>query len=538
MSLKKTKKEDETWKADQVRKERKERLARMKSQDGYKKPIRDNSKIIRAISIFLVIAIVLGFGVWFALKNGLRQRYSKAFTVRYDENAPTEATTSDTEGTEPATSGKVIGNVTIAEANIYLGLMTQQYLQGGAFSQTGQDALSQASMFNPEGTLREDFLLSVESEAKNGTYFHWKAQEEGLELDEADLQSIDDLIDQYESIASQGQVTLNYYLSVMFGPGVNENVFRNFLEKNNLGAKYIQQVFETFVHDADEISAVYEENPDSYDFVNYRSYLFTGQAETEDTSVDGAIQAEVNLELAEQEADDFAETISDEASFRIEADKLGLATDEEQDPEVDLTLTEGAMKNYMSLEMGDWLFDAERQAEDITVLEEAGGYRVVMFLEKYKPVEIGSYDSRHILVLVDETDPEKTDEKSKAKAEEILAEYLAGEQTEEAFAELVKEYSEDSASVAAGGLSEGVAPGQFVTEYEEYCLDPEREYGDVEIVKTSYGYHLIYFIDSSEQWFATIKQELTSTDQQEFLNEIDLITNITHENGLKYFGHP
>ena len=174
----------------------------------------------------------------------------------------------------------------------------------------------------------------------------------------------------------------------------------------------------------------------------------------------------------------------------------------------------------------------------MTVVELDGGYRVVMFLEKYKPVQIGSYDSRHILVLIDENDPEKSDEKSKAKIEEILAEYRSGEQTEEAFAELAKEYSEDQGSAANGGLTEKIAPGQFVPEYEEYCMDPERKPGDVEIVKTTYGYHLIYFIESQERWYASIEQELLRADQQEFLSEVNLHTNITQEKGIKYFGKP
>ncbi|MDI9490246.1 MAG: peptidylprolyl isomerase [Bacillota bacterium] len=545
MSLKKSRKEEEAWKSDQVRKERKERLAKMKSKDGYKKPIRDSNRIVRVVSILLVVAIVLGFGVWFALQNGLRQKYTKAFTVRYDAEATdtetdqVEAQATDETETKTATGNK-IGDVTLAEANILLGLVSQQYLQGGAFSQQGQDALSQDSMFNPEGTLRDDFLLSVENEARNSTYFYWKAKEEGLTLDDADRESIDNVISQYEAIASQGQVTLNHYLGVMFGPGVTESVFRDFMEKSNLGNKYVQQVFSTFTHDADEISAIYDENPDSYNEVNYRSYLFTGNDE-ESPAVDPTVpqaQPEVDLEAAKTEADEFVDSLSDEASFKIELDKLGLGTQEGQDPDADLTLTKGGLKNYMSPEMGEWLFAEERQAEDVTVLEEAGGYRVVMFLEKYKPVQIGSYDSRHILVLIDENDPEKSDEKSKAKIEEILAEYRSGEQTEEAFAELAKEYSEDQGSAANGGLTEKIAPGQFVPEYEEYCMDPERKPGDVEIVKTTYGYHLIYFIESQERWYASIEQELLRADQQEFLSEVNLHTNITQEKGIKYFGKP
>ena len=186
MSLKRTKKEDEVWKSDKVRQQRKERLAKMKAKDGYKKPIRDNNKIVRIVSILVVLAIVIGFGGWFAMKNGLRQRYAKAFTVRYDADAKATTETDEDSETEEADKedtapkGEVIDKITVAEANIYLGNISQQILQGaGAFSQQGQDALSQPSMYNPEGTLRDDLLLSVEQYAKSGSYNYWKAKQEG-----------------------------------------------------------------------------------------------------------------------------------------------------------------------------------------------------------------------------------------------------------------------------------------------------------------------------------------------------------------------
>ncbi|MGB4610601.1 MAG: peptidylprolyl isomerase [Saccharofermentanales bacterium] len=559
MSLKKRKKEDEVWKSDQVRQERKERLARMKAKDGYKKPIRDNNKIIRIVSILVVVAIVSSFGVWFALKNGIRQRYAKAFTVRYDEDAKAEieiadnleagedqeeSETADQEDTAP--KGEVIDTITVAEANIYLGNISQQVLQGtGAFSQPGQDALSQPSMFNPQGTLRDDLLLSVEQSAKNSSYYYWKAKQEGLELEDSDLKQIDSNIEQLESVAGQSQVTLSHFLSVIYGPGVNESVLREFLEKNQLASKYVKQVYDTFTYDEATINQIYDGNPDAYNEVNYRSYLFAGQDTAtdvpEDPAAEDSAEPAADMATAKKNAEEFAAKVTDEETFRVEADKLDSGDAESQDadinPETDKTLTKAAKKAYMTMELGEWLFSDERKALDKTVIEEDGGYRVVMFIEKYKPTE-KIYDSRHILIGIDEEDPEKTDEKSKAKAEEILAEYEAGEKTAEAFADLAVQYSEDQGSVSNGGQYKGVVPGQFVPEYEAYCLDPARKPGDVEIVKTVHGYHIIYFEGTSEKWYSTIESELEQADQQEFLAEVDLHTNITQEKGVKYFGKP
>ena len=561
MSFKRTKKEDEVWKSDQVRQERKERLAKLKAKDGYKKPIRDNSKTIRIVSILVVLAIVLGFGVWFAMKNGLRQRYAKAFTVRYDADAKAETDTTETETAEKpetdetedqeeiAPKGKVIDTITVAEANIYLGNFSQQVLQGaGAFTQQGQDALSQSSMFDPEGTLRDDLLMSIEQSAKNSSYFYWKAKQEGLKLDEGDMKKIDSNIEQLESVASQSQVTLGHFLGVIYGPGVSENLLRNFLEKNLLADKYVKQVYDTFTYDEATINEKYDEDPDAYNEVNYHSYLFAGQDTSNDISeestAEDSTEQTVDMEKAKKNAEEFEAKVSDETTFMTEAGLLGPAESGTQDSDIptenmetNTTLTVAAQKAHMTAELGEWLFSDEREAFDKTIIEEAGGYRVVMFLEKYKPAE-NIFDSRHILIGIDEEDPEKSDEKSKAKAEEILAEYEAGEKTAEAFAGLAVQYSEDEGSVANGGQYTGIAAGQFVPEYEEYCLDPARKPGDVEIVKSQYGYHIIYFEGTTEKWYSTIENELKQADQQEFLTDVDLHTNITQEKGIKYFGKP
>lgn len=544
--------ESENWKSDDARQERRERLSQLNDNEGNKKPIKEKGNLGRVIAIVVALAILIGFAVWFAMSMGLRQRYTTAFSVLYDENATVEETAASEESTEEtataATSsetteattkelkGKVIENISVAEANIYLGLMSQQFIQGGAFSQTGQDMLSQPSQFTPDGTLRDDMLTTIESQALNGTYFYWKAKQQGMELDEQDEKNLENIIEQYRSIASQSQVTLNHYLSIMFGPGVNESEFRSFFEKNQLGNKYYNSVVDAFTYDQATMDAKYEENPDQYNVVDYRSYLFDGKAAT-DTDADAAV--EPDLEKAKADAEAFAAKITDEESFKKEVNTLNIkdtTAQPNETEETDTSLTTGARQATLSLPLSTFLFSPERQANDIEVIEDTNGYRVVMFINKYKPENIGTYDSRHILFMVEEDNEEKSDEKMKAKAEEILAEFEAGDKSEESFAALATEYSEDPGSALNGGLTENIAPGQFVPEYEEFCLDPARKPGDVGIVKTTYGYHIIYFKDSVEQWYASVLQDLRFADEQAFMTEVQQKISIRREDGAKLFG--
>ena len=94
-----------------------------------------------------------------------------------------------------------------------------------------------------------------------------------------------------------------------------------------------------------------------------------------------------------------------------------------------------------------------------------------------------------------------------AKAQEILDAWLTGEATEDSFAALANEHSEDPGSNTNGGLYEGVYVGQMVEPFETWCFDEARAIGDTGLVKTSYGYHVMYFVGSESIWEGTAKQD-------------------------------
>ena len=87
------------------------------------------------------------------------------------------------------------------------------------------------------------------------------------------------------------------------------------------------------------------------------------------------------------------------------------------------------------------------------------------------------------------------------KAEGILADWESGEATEESFAALANEKSEDGGSNTNGGLYAGVtAETGFVEPFLNWCMDETRVVGDTGIVQTDYGYHIMFFAHSQPQW--------------------------------------
>ena len=130
----------------------------------------------------------------------------------------------------------------------------------------------------------------------------------------------------------------------------------------------------------------------------------------------------------------------------------------------------------------------------------------------------GNYvDVRHILVMPETsgTDADgnaiSTDDDwaaAEVEAQKLLDEWLAGEKTEDSFAAMAAEHSEDGGSSANGGLYENVYVGQMVEPFETWCFDETRKTGDYGIVKTEYGYHIMYFVSSAEIWYATAQSDM------------------------------
>lgn len=156
-------------------------------------------------------------------------------------------------------------------------------------------------------------------------------------------------------------------------------------------------------------------------------------------------------------------------------------------------------------ELDTWLFDETTKVGDTKTVTSEGDkkstYSVYFMTATSHLDESETKDVAHILVSFDDyksgttiTDEEKAE--AKAEADKILADYLAGEKTQEAFEKLGEEKTADSNVVY-----EGVAKGDMVEEFENWIFDEARTVGETGIVETTYGYHVMYFIgDGKLAW--------------------------------------
>ncbi|MBQ4065518.1 MAG: peptidylprolyl isomerase, partial [Clostridia bacterium] len=386
-----------------------------------------------------------------------------------------------------------------------------------------------------------------------------EARKQGIALDEDDMKSIDDSMDALKSSAKEaGYYNVNKYLSDLYGKGVNKNVLRKCWELQQLANKYYEKLVESYEFDEEDFEKYVSENLETFYTYSYIYYQFDPETKT------GATEDEKKafLEAAKAKAEEFLATAKDEATFKSqivelekEAEKNKLTPKADETGSSSSTTTEKKDEDYLKnfikenqkydedSKSAKWSFEEGRKAGDMTVLEvtksykgadgktteEVVGYQVYYLIEPAHLDETVTKDVRHILFTADTYGSEDA---AKAKAEEILAQYNAGEKTAEAFGELAKKYTDDS-NGDKGGLYENVKDGDMVTEFNDWIFDEKRQVGDVEIVKTSYGYHLMYHVgDGMLTWQVNAEASLKQEAYNEDIEKLEKAYPVEYDNEI------
>lgn len=103
-----------------------------------------------------------------------------------------------------------------------------------------------------------------------------------------------------------------------------------------------------------------------------------------------------------------------------------------------------------------------------------------------------SVNARHVLLTLK---PESDTSLLLARADSIKAQLDKGVD----FAAMATEFSEDFGSAQNGGNLEWFTQGKMVQEFNDICFDSETKKGDIVIVTTQFGIHIIDIMDKTEE---------------------------------------
>lgn len=521
---------NEKSKAEQYRDERKARIAKSAKKNAHSMEARNTAKKVvnKVISIVLCAVIVLGVVAFSLNYYGALQRVIKIGGVGSDQS------------------------VTIAEYEYYymraynqVRYQAQYYqyyyqtsngydlsLTPEEQTQTTKDADGNEITWTEK--LHEDTLEIIQL---HKAYYN-EALKMGLKLTKADEAFIDkqieDLRDEAKSAGSnssssnsENKVTysLNAYLRKVYGGSINERFLRKQLKIQVLAQKYLTERTNEIAkgYDQKDIDAEYKKDTTAYDFVTFRAYTFkTTELTKEDNETDDALkarQAKANAEV-KKNANDFYNAVTNDATFAAKAKELNKDTaDYNVDEETKYSMLKSTAQSTFSEDAAKWLFDSSTKVGSKKLFsdEENGKYIVVLALSK--PHQEQTVTARHILFQTKDQSSgnalsEEEIAKKKTQAEDVLKKFNEGDKTEDSFAALANEYNEDTGSSSNGGLYEHIYPGQMVTEFNDWVFDANRKAGDVELVETDYGYHIIYFVakDGKDYYDSTIRSSKANED--------------------------
>ena len=379
-------------------------------------------------------------------------------------------------------------------------------------------------------TWADEFVNSAKENVKAVYGIVDEAAANGYTLTDDDKAYIDGQISTLSTYAAlYGYSNVDGYIQAMYGTGVNEEILRNYFEACYTAQAYQEHVGSSMEYTASDIEAKDAENPAAFSTFTYNSYYLSaskfleGGVEGEDGAVTYSDEEQAAAVEAAKEAAKSLTSANNVEQFDLAIAALEINAEVENAAS---TASKNTSYDYVNSVIQSWVTDSKREEGDMKVIastttdedgkETINGYYAVYFVER-NDNEVLMQNVRHILAKFEggTTDESGTttysdEEKAAAKetAEQILADWQAGEATEESFAALANEKSDDGDGTT-GGLYENVYPGQMVTNFNDWLFDESRASGDTGIVETEYGYHVMYYVGASEQTYRNYMIENT-----------------------------
>jgi hypothetical protein len=440
--------------------------------------------------------------------------------------------------------------ISAVELNYYYIDSINSYLEqwGDYVSLTGLDtgkALDEQFTDTEETTTWADYFLEQATNNLHTVYaIYNQAVAEGYTLSEEDALAIESNLSTTELYAKfyYGYADLDSYLVAMYGAGANEKTYRAYAEAQYIASAYANEHYETLTYTEEQLAAALAEDPKAYTYYSYNYYYMPYS-----DFLQGGTEGENGTVTYSDEEKAAALTAAKEAAESLLGQNI--TTDVLLDKAINaLNIKENAastaIKNYkgsaVSSVMRDWVTADERKAGDLTVIPyettttDADGKENTVTNGYYVVLYNGSNDNdyqmnnvRHLLVAFtggtkaeDGTTTYSDEEKAaaKTKAEELLAQYLAGDKTEEAFTALLRENTDDVASDGTAnndGLYENIhLNSSYVENFLNWANDASRTVGETGIVETEYGYHIMYYVGKTEQTYldSMITSDLRDAD--------------------------
>ena len=414
-------------------------------------------------------------------------------------------------------------------------------------------------------TWADDFMDTAKDNAKDAYAMADAAAAAGFTLPEEQAAQIDSNLSMLEAYGKlYGHSDAKGYLKALYGNGATMEGYRAYNERNALASAYYNHYADSLTYTDADLRAKESENPSAYSSFSYNYYylatskFLTGGTTDENGNTTYSAEERAAAEAAVRAA---AESLTAGEIDSVEALNAAIADlSINEGAEVSSTESRNVLYSAVNSLYQDWVTDSGRKEGDKQVFESMGtntdenGNTSEVLNGCYVLYYLGASDNsfpmvnvRHILIQPTHVDGEAEDAHAdgetysaeelaaaKKSAEDILAQWRSGEATEDSFAALANEHSADGDGTT-GGLYENVYPGQMVASFNDWCFDSSRKPGDTDIVETTYGYHVMYFVGNTDLTYRDyqIQSQLRSADVEQWHTDL-LAAVATTDGDTKY----
>lgn len=432
-----------------------------------------------------------------------------------------------------------VGNtdVSVGMYNFYYQNIVKQYVQ---YASNGYYDIDLSKDFSTQYTTDDDgneiswqdrFKENTTELIKKNTIYYQKGIESGITLTDAQKEMIETQLDNIKNAASSANLGVNEYIAQTYGDNCGLETLRKYLEQNYISSVYYYQQQIKLRPSEDELNAYFKENENDYKSCSYailEAEYDTSSDATKKAAVDNAKAAIAKITDEDSMKALIPEFCSDLISKYISA---GYFTDESDAVDafagaMDSTSVKSDVESNFGEDIADWMFNTDTAVGSLNYYADENAGVIYIIMKTSQPALDSDsaskvYSVRHILVIPKSGDDNSSSSSSSTatkkyteeewaaaleKANSILDEYNKGDKTELSFAKLAEKYTDDTSSTSVnmnnmyGGGIMDTQLGQMVSDFENWAIDSSRKYGDVEIVKSSYGYHIMFFISYCPQY--------------------------------------
>ena len=484
------------------------------------------SKVIYGViaALFVIVAVAS-----LVISSGVTQRNAKAVSIDGQEYTAAEMS---------YYYYSIYNNVLNSQYGSYMGIDTAKPLSEQVMSDTAKLVLAVESQ--EELTWHQYLMDTAKQSMVEVKRLYEAALADGEDPQDPHVtEEIDATVEMVGQYAKQSGYSTKEYLRLVYGKNMTVDLFRNIAAQAHVASHYESEYIASLDYTVADMEAYYAENKASFDVAAYESLSFSGTPEVKYDAENNVIEAtDEEKAQAKQAAADSAAAVLE----RIQNGEKLADIAKEYEGKASYTNTEKGSNT--GSDVSNWLFAEGRVADEATVINGDPTATVVVFHSVGRH-EYETVDVRHILAMADtsaldsgsetyEADKQAIWDEAKAEAEQMLADWKAGEATEESFGEMAAQLSDDGAD---HGLYENVYKGQMVENFENWCFDAARSSGDTGIVETPYGYHVMYFVKhNAPYWQVQAQNAMATADHAAWLEALTADAEVVELNGIKHVG--